>query len=109
MFPENKPPSCCVQVCELGEQLEQEKARCEDLLRQDRHNVSQYFHSLEVVLAKKRRACLDALDKAAGEVCRAYDPLIHKVKELQVCVIMFKLWVCFRSCILAELCCRWTT
>ncbi|TWW77147.1 tripartite motif-containing protein 59 isoform X1 [Takifugu flavidus] len=71
------------QVCELGEQLEQEKARCEDLLRQDRHNVSQYFHSLEVVLAKKRRACLDALDKAAGEVCRAYDPLIHKVKELQ--------------------------
>lgn len=105
VFPENKPFSCCVQVCELGEQLEQEKARCEDLLRQDRHNVNQYFHSLEVVLARKRRACLDALDKAGVEVCGAYDPLIHKVKELQVCVIVFKLYMCFLSCILAEVCC----
>lgn len=73
-------------MCELGEQLEQEKARCEGLLRQDRHNVSQYFQTLEAVLSRKRRACLDALDKAGAEVCRAYDPLIHKVKELQVCV-----------------------
>lgn len=106
VFPEDKPFSCCVQVCELGEQLEQEKARCEDLLRQDRHSVNQYFHSLEVVLAKKRRACLDALDKAGAEACRAYDPLIHKVKELQVRVLIFKLYVCFLSRILAE---RWTT
>lgn len=82
-------------MCELGEQLEQEKARCEDLLRQDQHNVNQYFHSLAVVLAKKRRACLDVLDKAGVEVCQAYDPLIHRVKELQVCVIIFKLYACF--------------
>lgn len=71
------------QTCELGEQLKQEKARCEDLLRQDRQEVSQYFQTLEVVLARKRQAYLEALDKAGAEVSRAYNPLIHKVKELQ--------------------------
>lgn len=81
-------------MCELGEELDREKARCEDLLRQDRHDVNQYFHALEVVLAKKRRACLDVLDKAGAEVSRAYDPLIHKVKELQVCVCSYLSSVC---------------
>ncbi|XP_034723725.1 tripartite motif-containing protein 59 [Etheostoma cragini] len=71
------------QVCELGEQLEQEKARCEGLVRQDRQEVNQFFQTLEVVLARKRHAYLEALDKAGAEVSRAYDPLIHKVKELQ--------------------------
>lgn len=73
-------------MCELGEQLEQEKARCEGLVRQDRQEVNQYFLTLEVVLARKRHAYLEALDKASAEVSRAYDPLIHRVKELQVCV-----------------------
>ncbi|XP_070762465.1 tripartite motif-containing protein 59 [Enoplosus armatus] len=71
------------QVCELGEQLEQEKARCEGLVRQDRQEVSQYFQTLEAVLARKRHAYLEALDKAGAEVSRAFDPLIHRVKELQ--------------------------
>ncbi|KAF1394121.1 hypothetical protein PFLUV_G00023210 [Perca fluviatilis] len=71
------------QVCELGEQLEQEKARCEGLVRQDRQEVNQFFQTLEAVLARKRHAYLDALDKAGAEVSRAYDPLIHRVKELQ--------------------------
>ncbi|KAK5868730.1 hypothetical protein PBY51_009720 [Eleginops maclovinus] len=71
------------QVCELGEQLEQEKARCEGLVRQDRQEVNEYFQTLELVLARKRQAYLEALDKAAAEVSRTYDPLILKVKELQ--------------------------
>lgn len=71
-------------MCELGEQLEQEKARCEALVRQDRQEVNEYFQTLEVVLARKRQAYLEALDTAAAEVSRAYDPLILKVKELQV-------------------------
>ncbi|XP_030599504.1 tripartite motif-containing protein 59 [Archocentrus centrarchus] len=71
------------QVCELGEQLEQEKARCEGVVRQDRQEVSQFFQTLEVVLARKRQAYLDALDKAEAAVSRVYDPLIHRVKELQ--------------------------
>ncbi|XP_068440171.1 tripartite motif-containing protein 59 [Clinocottus analis] len=71
------------QVCELGEQLEQEKVRCEGLVRQDRQAVNQFFQSLEVVLARKRHAYLEALDHAGSEVSRAYDPLIHRVKALQ--------------------------
>uniref|UniRef100_UPI0037E86EF6 tripartite motif-containing protein 59 n=1 Tax=Semicossyphus pulcher TaxID=241346 RepID=UPI0037E86EF6 len=71
------------QVCELGEQLEQEKARCEGLVRQDRQEVNQFFQTLEAVLARKRHAYLEALDKAGAEVSRAYDPLIDRVKELQ--------------------------
>lgn len=72
-------------MCELGEQLEQEKARCEGVVRQDRQEVTQFFQTLEVVLAKKRQSYLDALDKAGADVSRVYDPLIHRVKELQVC------------------------
>ncbi|XP_015225760.1 PREDICTED: tripartite motif-containing protein 59 [Cyprinodon variegatus] len=71
------------QICELGEQLEQEKARCDALLRQDTQEVNQYFTSLEEVLARKKQAYLEALRRASAEVSEAYDPLIHRVKELQ--------------------------
>ncbi|XP_051934631.1 tripartite motif-containing protein 59 [Hippocampus zosterae] len=71
------------QVCELGEQLEQDKAHCETAVRQDRQEVTQFFHMLETALARKKQAYLEVLDKAFDEVSRAYDPLIHKVKELQ--------------------------
>lgn len=74
------------QVCELGELLEQDKSRCEGLVRQDRQEVNQFFQSLEMALAKKRQAYLEALDKAGAEVSRAYEPLINRVKELQVCL-----------------------
>ncbi|KAK5621639.1 hypothetical protein CRENBAI_023904 [Crenichthys baileyi] len=71
------------QVCELGEQLELEKARSESLLRQDRQEVNQFFVSLEEVLARKKQAYLEALSEVAAEVSQAYDPLIDRVKELQ--------------------------
>lgn len=74
------------QVCELGQQLEEEKSRCEDLVRRDRQEVTQYFETLEAALARKKRAFLDALDKAAADVSQAFEPLIDRVKELQVCV-----------------------
>lgn len=72
-------------MCELGEQLEQEKARCEGLVMQDRQEVLQFFISLEVALSRKKQAFLEALDKASADVSQAFDPLIHRVKELQVC------------------------
>lgn len=72
-------------MCELGEQLQEEKARCEGLLKQDRQEVSEFFQALEVMLARKKQAYLEALDKVGVEVSRAYEPLIHRVKELQVC------------------------
>ncbi|XP_077422653.1 tripartite motif-containing protein 59 [Vanacampus margaritifer] len=71
------------QVCELGEQLVQEKAHCEAVVRQDRQEVIQFFYTLETALARKRQAYLEVLDKALSEVSRAHDPLIHRVKELQ--------------------------
>ncbi|KAF7658602.1 hypothetical protein LDENG_00010470 [Lucifuga dentata] len=71
------------QVCELGEQLEQEKARCEGQVRQDRLEVTEFFRRLELLLASKRETYLQALDNAAAEVSQAYDPLICRVKELQ--------------------------
>ncbi|XP_042342045.1 tripartite motif-containing protein 59 [Plectropomus leopardus] len=71
------------QLCELGEQLEQEKARCEDVLSQDRQEVNQFFQNLEAVLARKRHACLEALDQAEAELSRTYDPLNDRVKLLQ--------------------------
>ncbi|KAM4627375.1 tripartite motif-containing protein 59 isoform 1-T2 [Polymixia lowei] len=71
------------QVCELGEQLEQEKAHCEGLVRKDRLTVDQFFHRLELELARKREAFLEALDNASTEVSQAYDPLIRRVKDLQ--------------------------
>ncbi|XP_077396952.1 tripartite motif-containing protein 59 [Festucalex cinctus] len=71
------------QILELGEQLEQEKGRCEAAVRQDRQDVIHFFHTLETALARKRRAYLELLDKAESEVARAYQPLIQRVKELQ--------------------------
>lgn len=71
------------QVCELGEQLEQEKASCEVLVGQDRHVVEQFFQGLELILAQKREAFLGALDTASVEISLVYDPLIHRLKELQ--------------------------
>ncbi|XP_038817916.1 tripartite motif-containing protein 59 [Salvelinus namaycush] len=70
-------------VRELGEQLEQEKASCEGLVRQDRQAVEQYFQGLELVLARKKEAFMGALDTASMEVSLAYDPLIQRLKELQ--------------------------
>lgn len=82
----SSPCESLCQVCELGEQLEQEKSRCEALVRQDRQEVGQYFQTLEAVLARKKQAFLDSLNKAGAEVSQAFDPLIDRVKELEVCV-----------------------
>ncbi|XP_077468454.1 tripartite motif-containing protein 59 [Stigmatopora argus] len=71
------------QVCELGEQLDREKARCESALEQDRLEVAEYFHTVEMTLFKKKQAYMDVLDKALTEVSLSYNPLIHRVKELQ--------------------------
>lgn len=71
-------------MCELGERLQQEMDRCDSLLRQDKQEVEQFFHTLEMVLAGKRQAYMEALERAGAEVCQAYNPLIDRVKELQV-------------------------
>lgn len=79
-------------MCELGRQLEEERSCCEDLVRRDRQEVLQYFETLEAALARKKRAFLDALDQAAADVSEAFDPLIDRVKELQVGVCVNVKW-----------------
>lgn len=71
------------QVCELGEQLQKEKALCESLVKKDRQAVEKFFLSLDLLLARKRENFLGALDAVSVEISLAYDPLIHKVKDIQ--------------------------
>lgn len=73
------------EVCELREQLEQGKAHCESLVRKDRLAVDQFFQGLELTLSKKKEAFLGALDSVSADVSKAYDPLINRMKEMQVC------------------------
>jgi hypothetical protein len=73
-----------LQVCELGQQLDQGKAQCEGLLRADRLAVEQYFQELELTLRRKKEACLVALEAASADVDRAYNPLIVSARSLAV-------------------------
>lgn len=87
------------QVCELGQQLEEERSCIEDLVRRDRQEVSQYFETLEATLARKKRAYLDAVDEAAADVSQAFDPLVDRVQELQVCVcVNLKWYIMIQEC-----------
>lgn len=71
------------QVCVLAERLEQEKARGENLVRQDREAVVSFFQGLELLLHRKRDEYMAALDAASSELARSYDPLIEKLKDMQ--------------------------
>lgn len=79
-----KPALFCLwQVCALAERLEQEKARGESLVRQDREAVGRFFQGLELLLSRKRDEYMAALDAASAELARSYDPLIEKLKDMQ--------------------------
>ena len=71
------------EVCGLGEQLEQEKTRCEGLVRQDREAVAQFFQGVELLLCRKKEEYLAALDVASVELAHSYDPLIEKLKDMK--------------------------
>ncbi|XP_041918673.1 tripartite motif-containing protein 59 [Alosa sapidissima] len=71
------------EVCALAERLEQEKARGEGLVRQDREAVGQFFQGVQRLLERKRDEYMAALDAASAELARSYDPLIEKLKDMQ--------------------------
>ncbi|XP_063061726.1 tripartite motif-containing protein 59 [Engraulis encrasicolus] len=71
------------EVCGLVEQLEQEKASCEGLVRQDREAVDHFFQALEQQLCRKREEYMAALDACSVEVARSYEPLIDKLKDMK--------------------------
>ncbi|XP_066512076.1 tripartite motif-containing protein 59-like [Hoplias malabaricus] len=71
------------EVCTLVEHLEQEKARYEGLVRQDREAVVQFFQGLDRLLAKKKGEFMKALDTVNMRLSCAYDPLIEKLKDMK--------------------------
>ncbi|KAJ8388657.1 hypothetical protein AAFF_G00130660 [Aldrovandia affinis] len=71
------------EVCAMVERLEQEKARCESLVRQDREAVAQFFQGLDLLLGRKKEAFMEALDRAEAEVSHRYDPLVEKLKGMK--------------------------
>lgn len=74
---------CWEEICGLVEKLEQEKSRHEDLVRQDREAVTQFFQSLECQLKNKKEAFMKVLDKVNGQLACAYEPLIEKLKDMK--------------------------
>ncbi|KAJ8280336.1 hypothetical protein GJAV_G00053350 [Gymnothorax javanicus] len=94
------------EVCALVERLEQERVRCEGVLRQDRDAVTHFFNSLEQVLERKKRAFMAALDVAEGDLAREYDPLLERLKDMkeeQLELISYSTAVAEESCPLAYL------
>ncbi|XP_062409347.1 tripartite motif-containing protein 59 [Sardina pilchardus] len=71
------------EVCALGERLEEEKARGEGLVRQDREAVALFFRGAERLLGRKRDEYLAALDAVSEELARTYDPLVERLKDVQ--------------------------
>uniref|UniRef100_A0A8B9RKZ4 Tripartite motif containing 59 n=1 Tax=Astyanax mexicanus TaxID=7994 RepID=A0A8B9RKZ4_ASTMX len=71
------------EVCGLVERIEQEKARYEGLVRQDREAVVQFFQGLERLLAHKNELFMKALDAVNMRLACTYDPLIEKLKDMK--------------------------
>lgn len=71
------------EVCGLVERLEQEKARYEGLVHQDREAVLQFYQALERLLAHKKELFMKALDGANVRLACVYDPLIEKLKDMK--------------------------
>nr|XP_055051733.1 tripartite motif-containing protein 59 isoform X1 [Misgurnus anguillicaudatus] len=72
------------EICSLAADLQQEKIQSESLVQKDREVVSRFFQGLELILAQKREEFGRALDGASEQLTHTYDPLIERLKELQV-------------------------
>ncbi|XP_039509937.1 tripartite motif-containing protein 59 [Pimephales promelas] len=70
-------------VCSLTQRLRLEKKRSEGLIQDDREFTAQFFHNLELVLARKREEFLQTLERASARLACAYDPLVEQLERLQ--------------------------
>uniref|UniRef100_A0A8D0B4L1 Tripartite motif-containing protein 59 n=1 Tax=Salvator merianae TaxID=96440 RepID=A0A8D0B4L1_SALMN len=70
------------EVCLLMENLEEQKAQCENIVQEDKKTVLQYFKRLSDILDHKRQALLAALEEVNTEIVAEYEPLIEKLKEI---------------------------
>ncbi|XP_015216451.1 tripartite motif-containing protein 59 [Lepisosteus oculatus] len=71
------------EVSLLAEKLEQQKAGCENLIRQDKESVVLYFEKIKRTLAQKEREFLAALDDAGAKLSSEYDPLLETLKDMK--------------------------
>ncbi|XP_066565464.1 tripartite motif-containing protein 59 [Amia ocellicauda] len=70
------------EVCLLAENLEQQKVKCQNIIRQDKEAVAHYFEGINRILAQKKQDFLAALDQASADLSSEYDPLIEKLKDM---------------------------
>lgn len=71
------------EVCSLLENLEKQKAQCENIIREDKEILLQYFKRLADELDNKKQAFLAALDEVKIQIAAEYDPLIEKIKVIR--------------------------
>lgn len=71
------------EVCGRAERLAQERERSRALLQSERQAVSRFFQSLDLILAQKEQQCMQAVERAAELLDRAYDPLVQQLKDMQ--------------------------
>ncbi|XP_066476625.1 tripartite motif-containing protein 59 isoform X2 [Tiliqua scincoides] len=71
------------EVCLLIENLEKLKAQCEDIVREDKETLLQYFKRLNDALDHKKQALLAVLDEVKMQIAAEYDPLIEKMKVIR--------------------------
>ncbi|XP_061493173.1 tripartite motif-containing protein 59 [Rhineura floridana] len=71
------------EVCLLIENLEEQKAQCENIVQEDKKTVLQYFKRLSDVLDHKKQALLLALEEVNMQIVAEYEPLIEKMKSIR--------------------------
>ncbi|XP_060098407.1 tripartite motif-containing protein 59 [Heteronotia binoei] len=71
------------EVCLLIENLEEQKAKCESIVQEDKKTVLQYFKRLNDVLDHKKQALLAALDEVNTQIAAEYEPLIERMKGIR--------------------------
>lgn len=71
------------EVCLLIENLEKQKAQCENIVREDKETLLLYFKRLGEVLDHKKQVLLAALDEVKMQIAAEYDPLFEKMKAIR--------------------------
>lgn len=71
------------EVCLLIGNLEEQKAKCESVVQEDKKTVLQYFKRLNDALDNKKQALLVALDEVNTQIAAEYEPLIERMKGIR--------------------------
>lgn len=70
-------------ICLLIENLEAQRAQCENMVQEDKKTVLQYFKRLSDMLDHKKQALLATLNEVNTQIVAEYEPLIEKMKGIR--------------------------